>query len=81
MAARLRGAIQKRVRRAFIAHPGREFRTVELLCFCFPRVPAEGIKQKHRISIRRAADRVAYRVRREFPGGIVYRFPCASQRG
>jgi len=32
------GPIQRRIRRAFIAHPDREFRTVELVSWCYPRL-------------------------------------------
>lgn len=70
----LRGAgrIQRRVWRAFMTHPGREMTTAELAAWCYPRMTAKPLR-KHRWAIVRAAARVAERVRRDRPGGVVFR--------
>jgi hypothetical protein len=66
------GPIQKRIRRALIAHPDRQFRTSELVNWCYPRLIG-AIERKHRSAICRAAKRVAVRVRRDRPGGVVFK--------
>jgi hypothetical protein len=55
------GPIQTRIRRAFIAHPRRLFRTAELVEWCYPRLTGK-IERKHRWAICRAAAAVAVRV-------------------
>jgi hypothetical protein len=53
---------QRRIRRAFLAHPDRLFRTVELAAWAYP-VLAGKVQRKHRWAICRAAKRVAVRGR------------------
>src|SRR5215510_1294553 len=73
--AYLNGRVQRQIRRAFLAHPDRELSTSELILFwCFPRLAGKGaIRNDHIRSTTRAAQRVAVRVRRDRPGGVVWR--------
>jgi hypothetical protein len=66
------GKVQRRVWRAFIANPGLELTTAELARWAYPRLSGEPL-HKHRLAIVRAAERVAERVRRDRPGGVVFR--------
>jgi hypothetical protein len=70
----LRGAgrVQRRVWRAFVTFPDAELMTAQLAAFCYPRLDGEPLR-KHRWAIVRAAQRVAMRVRRDRPGGVVFR--------
>lgn len=70
----LRGAgrIQRRVWRAFMASPNAELTTTQLAAWCYPRLQGEP-GRKHRWAIVRAAERVAKRVRRDRPGGVVFK--------
>ena len=69
--------IQKRIRRAFLAFPDREFKTVELVEWCYPRLKGSP-QRKHRWAICVAARRVVF-----VSGGIgraVWCFgPCAHE--
>lgn len=65
------GKLQRRIWRAFIADPDAELRTVDLVPFCYPRLTGEP-QRKHRWAICVAARRVARRVRRDRPGGVVW---------
>jgi hypothetical protein len=67
-----RGRVQRRVWRAFVAHPGAELTTAELARWCYPRFTGEPLR-KHRWAIVRAAEKVATRVRRDRPGGVVFK--------
>jgi hypothetical protein len=73
-AVSLRGAgrIQRRVWRAFMALPAAEMTTAQLAAWCYPRLEGKPLK-RHRTAIVRAALRVATRVRRDRPGGVVFR--------
>lgn len=66
------GQVQRRVWRAFVANPDVEFTTAELARWAYPRL-TEQPSRKHRWAIVRAAQRVAARVRRDRPGGVVFR--------
>ena len=73
------GPIQRRICRAFLAHPGREFRTDELAEWCYPRLTGKPDRH-HRRAIRRAADGVAVRAGRlrrgrksRTPGGVLWK--------
>ena len=70
----LRGAgrVQRRVWRAFMSLPGAELTTADLTRWCYPRFEGQPM-HKHRKAIVRAAQRVAVRVRRDRPGGVVFR--------
>ena len=70
----LRGAgrVQRRIWRAFMTHPEAELTTAALVGWAYPRWTGEPL-HKHRIAIVRAASRVATRVRRDRPGGVVFR--------
>ena len=65
------GRIQRRIWRAFIANPGAELRTTELAAWAYPRL-REKPQRKHLWAIRRAARKVAVRVRRDRLG-VVFR--------
>ena len=66
------GPIQKRIRRAFIANPDQELYTADLVPLCYPR--HEGKPHRHhRRAIVRAAEAVAERVGRDWPGGVIFR--------
>jgi hypothetical protein len=71
------GRVQRRIRHAFIAaEPRRELTTREIWKGTHPReVNCRDRKRRQHISraIRRAADRVAERVERRWPDGIVWR--------
>jgi hypothetical protein len=66
------GKIQRRVWRAFVANPDLELTTTELASWAYPRLTERPLK-RHRTAIVRAAERVAERVRRDRPGGVVFR--------
>ena len=66
------GKVQRRVWRAFVASPDLELTTAELARWAYPKL-AESPSRKHRWAIVRAAQRVAERVRRDRPGGVVFR--------
>lgn len=70
----LRGAgrVQRRVWRAFMAQPTAELTTADLARWVYPRLEGAPAR-KHRWAIVRAAQRVAERVRRDRPGGVVFR--------
>jgi len=72
-AVSLRGAgrVQRRVWRAFMTNPDREMTTADLVRWCYPRWDGKPLR-KQRHAIRRAAARVATRVR-VLPGGVVFR--------
>ncbi len=66
------GRVQRRVWRAFMTNPDVEMTTADLARWCYPRWDGEPLR-KHRWAIVRAAQRVATRVRRDRPGGVVFR--------
>jgi hypothetical protein len=66
------GRVQRRIFRCFLTFPGLEMTTVDLARWCYPRLDGEPLR-KHRHAIRRAALRMATRVRRDRPGGVVFR--------
>lgn len=66
------GPIQRRIRRAFVTNPDRQFHTVELVALCYPRLTGKPAR-KHRWAICRAAKRVAHRVGRDSQGVIFRR--------
>lgn len=70
----LRGAgrIQRRVWHAFMVHPDEELTTADLVAWAYPRWTGEPLRNQ-RLAIRRAAAKVAMRVRRDRPGGVVFR--------
>ena len=67
----MRGKIQKRIQRAFIAKPGERMTTVDLVRWCYPRLSEEP-KNKHRHCVRHAAPAVAVKVGRTYPGGFIW---------
>lgn len=72
VALRGAGRIQRRIWRCFMTHPENEFTTADLAAWCYPRWG--GLPTRHqRRAIVRAALRVAERVRRDRPGGVVFR--------
>jgi hypothetical protein len=66
------GRLQRRVWRAFVANPDAELTTAELARWAYPRLTGRPL-HKHRLAIVRAALRVAVRVRRDRPGGVIFR--------
>lgn len=66
------GPIQRRVRRAFLAKPGAEFSTGDLVAWCYPRLKGTA-SNWHRLSIRRAAETVAERAGVGWRGSIIWR--------
>jgi hypothetical protein len=72
MARHGHGRIQRQVRRAFIAHPDRQFTTAELAAWCYPHMTAAP-QRKHRWAIVRAAQAMAVRVGRRWPGGVIFK--------
>jgi hypothetical protein len=66
------GRVQRGVWRAFMTFPDCEMTTAELARWAYPRLRGEP-QRKHRWAIVRAASRVAERVRRDRPGGVVFR--------
>jgi hypothetical protein len=66
------GRVQRRVWRAFMTNPAVELTTADLARWAYPRLNGEPLR-KHRWAIVRAAQRVATRVRRDRPGGVVFR--------
>jgi hypothetical protein len=69
---RAAGRVQRRIWRAFVANPDLELTTAQLASWAYPRL-AGAPSRKHRWAIVRAAQRVAERVRRDRPGGVVFR--------
>jgi hypothetical protein len=55
-----------------MSNPNAELTTADLAAWCYPRLVGEPLR-KHRWAIVRAALRVATRVRRDRPGGVVFR--------
>lgn len=55
-----------------MSNPDIEMTTADLVAWCYPRWIGEPLR-KHRWAIVRAALRVATRVRRDRPGGVVFR--------
>jgi hypothetical protein len=55
-----------------MANPHSELTTAELASWAYPRLTERPL-HKHRKAIVRAAMRVATRVRRDRPGGVVFR--------
>jgi hypothetical protein len=68
---RAAGQIQRRIWRAFMTLPDQELTTADLARWAYPRLEGE-LLRKHRWAIVRAARRVAIRVRRDRPGGVVW---------
>jgi hypothetical protein len=58
------GRVQKQIRRAFLAHPCRTYRTADLVLWAYPRLRG-AIERKQSGAVCRAAQRVAVRVRRD----------------
>ena len=65
------GCIQRRIRLAFVGHPDREFYTADLGKYAYP-LHKGPLERSQRWTICRAAERVGYRVRRDWPGGVVW---------
>jgi hypothetical protein len=69
------GRVQRGVQRAFLVFPKRAFTTRELLAWTHPRGMATSLRERRNYcrAIRRAADRVAMRVGRRWPDGLIWR--------
>ena len=57
---------------SFDASPDRRLYTAELFAWCYPRLSGKP-SDDHRRRIVRAAQRVAARIRRDWPGGVLWR--------
>jgi hypothetical protein len=66
------GPLQRQIRRAFLAEPGVELTTGDLIRWCYPRL-AKPARNKHRFAIRRAAEIVAERAGVGWRGSIIWR--------
>lgn len=66
------GKLQRRIWRAFVANPGGQLTTGELVRWCYPRMTGRALN-KHRFATRRAADVVADRVAVGWRGSIVWK--------
>lgn len=55
-----------------MALPDAELTTADLAAWCYPRLEGKPL-HKHRKAIVRAARRMAQRIRRDRPGGVVFR--------
>jgi hypothetical protein len=75
---RAAGKVQRRIWRAFMTNPDSELTTRDLARWAYPRLEGEPAR-KHRWAIVRAALRVATRVRRDRPGGVVFRGAGSKQ--
>ena len=62
---------QRQIRRAFIAKPGARLTTMDLVRKCYPRL-SDPVCNKHRFAVRRAAERIAVKVGRTYPGGFIW---------
>jgi hypothetical protein len=63
------------IRRAFRALPGQTLSSRELLAWTYPRGAGRPLRSRcnHYRSIRRAADKVAVRVGRRWPHGVLWK--------
>ena len=66
------GKIQRRIVRAFIANPGARLTTMDLIVWSYPRW-TDPVHSKSQMPVRRAAEAVANRVGRTYPGGFIWR--------
>lgn len=79
------GRVQRAIWRAFIANPGRELSTEELVRWAFPRLTG-AIEKKHRVSVLRASYLVAevvrygWRTRAYFRAKQSHTLPKTGQR-
>jgi hypothetical protein len=65
------GKIQRRIKRAFIANPGKPLTTGDLARWCYPRWN-EPVHSKSQMPVRRAAEAVAVKIGRTWPGGYIW---------
>ena len=65
------GKIKRRIFRAFIANPGARLTTGDIIRWCYPRRRGP-IRWQHYLSARRAAEAVAVKIGRTYPGGIIW---------
>jgi hypothetical protein len=65
------GKIQRRIKRAFTASPGARLTTMDLARWSYPRQKA-AVLMDNRLSIRRAAEAVAVKIGRTYPGGTIW---------
>jgi len=65
------GKIQRRIQRAFVANPGARLTTADLVRWSYPRWNGP-VHSKSQMPVRRAAEAVAVRVGRTWPGGYIW---------
>jgi hypothetical protein len=65
------GRVQRAIRWAFTAEGNRPLSTMQLVAWAYPRVRA--VQCWHRQNVRRAVSRVATRIGRRNPGGLLWR--------
>jgi hypothetical protein len=65
------GKIQRRIKRAFVANKGATLTTGDLIRWSYPRWTGP-IGFKHYVGARRAAEAVAVKIGRTYPGGFIW---------
>lgn len=65
------GKIQRRIQRAFVANPGARLTTGDLVRWSYPRW-TEPVHSKSQMPVRRAAEAVAVKIGRTYPGGFIW---------
>ena len=66
------GPTQRRVKRAFIANPGARLTTADLIRWSYPRLTEKPPNTMRYLSVRQAAERLAVKVGRTYPGGFIW---------
>ncbi len=66
------GPIQRRVMRAFLANPGARLTTGDLIRWSYPRLKGNPPNTRRHFSVRLAAEAVAVKVGRTYPGGFIW---------
>jgi hypothetical protein len=67
------GPVQRRISRAFIANPGIELCTTDLVRLAFPRLSRDALRKAHWGSVRRAAAGVAVCIgQKRRSGGLIW---------
>jgi hypothetical protein len=65
------GKIQRRIKRAFTASPDARLTTMDLARWSYPRQKT-AVLMNNRLSVRRAAEAVAVKIGRTYPGGTIW---------
>jgi len=65
------GKIQRRIKQAFTANPGARLTTMDLARWSYPRLKDDPV-HKNQFATRRAAEAVAVKIGRVYPGGFIW---------